>query len=157
MNQKFNTISIILVVILVGLLIYVMASYYTKADPVSSGAPLNMSETDILVSSGDENAIMSNYIDSKESGDSTLIPGSGNDEITTSGEGVIDVIYNEEPKTPSKPDDKLIITSDENISDKEKKQVLHELDQTLMDLLDVVDKVQTVDESRLGEESEVQP
>jgi hypothetical protein len=27
----------------------------------------------------------------------------------------------------------------------------------LMDLLDVVDKVQTVDESRLGEESEVQP
>lgn len=157
MNQKFNTISIILVVILVGLLIYVMASYYTKADPVSSGAPLNMSETDIFVSSGDENAIMSNYVGPENSGDSTLIPGSGSDENVTSGEGVIDVIYNEEPKTPAKSDDKLIITSDENISDKEKKQVLHELDQTLMDLLDVVDKVQTVDESRLGEESEVQP
>ncbi len=157
MNQKFNTISIILVVILVGLLIYVMASYYTKADPVSSGAPLNMSETDILVSSGDENAIMSNYVGLEDSGDSTLIPGSGSDESITSGEGVIDVIYNEETKTPTKSDEKLIITSDENISDKEKKQVLHELDQTLMDLLDVVDKVQTVDESRLGEESEVQP
>ena len=44
-----------------------------------------------------------------------------------------------------------------SMSNKEKKEVLHELDQTLMDLLDVVDKVQTVDESRLGEESEVQP
>ena len=157
MNQKFNIISIILVVILVGLLIYVMASYYTKSNPVSSDGPLNMIETDILVTSGDENAIMSNYVGSEASGDK-IIPNSGNEEeITTSGEGVIDVIYNEDPKTPAKTDDKLIITSDENISDKEKKQVLHELDQTLMDLLDVVDKVQTVDESRLGEESEVQP
>lgn len=156
MNQKFNTISIILVVILVALLIYVMASYYTKADPVSSGAPLNMTETDILVTSGDENAIMSNYVGTDESGE-TIIPNSGNEENITSGDGVIDVLYNDEPKTPAKSEEKLIITSDENISDKEKKQVLHELDQTLMDLLDVVDKVQTVDESRLGEESEVQP
>lgn len=157
MNQKFNTISIILVVILVALLIYVMASYYIKTDPVSSGAPLNMTETDILVTSGDEDAIMSNYVGVEDSGDSTIIPNSGNEENVSSGEGVIDVIYNDEPKAPAKPDDKLIITSDENISDKEKKEVLHELDQTLMDLLDVVDKVQTVDESRLGEESEVQP
>lgn len=157
MNQKFNTISIILVVILVALLIYVMASYYTKADPVSSGTPLNMIETDILVTSGDKNAIMSNYVGPENSGESVLIPGSGNEEIKSSGEGVIDVIYSEDPKTPAKKDDKLIITSDENISDKEKKEVLHELDQTLMDLLDVVDKVQIVDESRLGEESEVQP
>ena len=157
MNQKFNTISIILVVILIGLLIYVMASYYTKANPVSSDAPINMTETDILVTSGDENAIMSNYVGDENSGDTTLIPNSGNIEDLISGEGVIDVIYNEEPKSPAKQDEKLIITSDENISDKEKKEVLHELDQTLMDLLDVVDKVQTVDESRLGEGSEVQP
>ena len=157
MNQKFNTISIILVVILVALLIYVMASYYTKTDPVSSEKPLDMTGTDILVTSGDADAIMSNYIGTETSGEATIIPNSGNEENISSGEGVIDVIYNDEPKTPAKSEDKLIITSDENISDKEKKEVLHELDQTLMDLLDVVDKVQTVDESRLGEESEVQP
>ena len=157
MNQKFNIISIILVVILVGLLIYVMASYYTKTNQVSSDQPIDMPGTDILVTSGDENAIMSNYIGMDTSGDTTIIPESGNNESVISGEGVIDVIYNDEPKTPSKTDEKLIITSDENISDKEKKEVLHELDQTLMDLLDVVDKVQTVDESRLGEGSEVQP
>ena len=51
----------------------------------------------------------------------------------------------------------MIITSNENISDKEKKEVLQELDQTLMDLLDIVDKVQIVDESRLEEGIEVQP
>lgn len=156
MNQKFNTISVILVVILVGLLVYVMTSYYTNTDPVSSDVPLDMTETDILVSSGDENAIMSNYVRPTISGDSELIPESGNNGYESSGEGVIDVIYNDELDESPKNDDKLIITSDENISDKEKKEVLQELDQTLMDLLDVVDKVQIVDESRLGEEGEVQ-
>ena len=51
----------------------------------------------------------------------------------------------------------VIITSENDISSKEKKEILTELDKTLMELLEVVDKVQTVDESRLiTDDSEVQ-
>ena len=43
------------------------------------------------------------------------------------------------------------------MTNKEKRQILTELDNTLMELLDVVDKVQPVDETRLiTDESEVQ-
>ena len=52
----------------------------------------------------------------------------------------------------------MIITSNDNVSDKEKKEVLKELDETLMDLLDVIETVKTVDESRLPTDgNEVQP
>lgn len=156
MNQKFNIISIILMALLVILLFFVMINYYFKADTISSESPFDMSETDVIITSGDSDAIMSNYIGDTESGEKKpIISNSGEEE--SSGEGVIDVIYNED-KTPSsstnipKKDEQLIITSNENISDKEKKEVLKELDQTLMDLLDVVDKVQLVDETRLDAE-----
>ena len=49
----------------------------------------------------------------------------------------------------------VIITSENEISSKEKREILGELDKTLMELLDVVDKVQIVDESRLPSDSEV--
>lgn len=155
MNQKFNIISIILMALLVILLFFVMINYYFKADTISSESPFDMSETDVIITSGDSDAIMSNYIGDTESGEKKPIISSSGEE--SSGEGVIDVIYNED-KTPSssanipKKDEQLIITSNENISDKEKKEVLKELDQTLMDLLDVVDKVQLVDETRLDAE-----
>lgn len=161
MNQKFNIISIILMALLVILLFFVMINYYFKADTTSSESPLNMSGTDVIITSGDSEAIMSNYVGETESGEKTpIISNSGEEE--NSGDGVIDVIYNEEKnpesviKIPEK-DEQVIITSNENISDKEKKEVLQELDQTLMDLLDIVDKVQIVDESRLEEGIEVQP
>ena len=41
------------------------------------------------------------------------------------------------------------MTSENDISSSEKREILSELDKTLMDLLEVVDKVQPVDESRL--------
>ncbi len=51
----------------------------------------------------------------------------------------------------------VIMTSANDISSSDKKKVLQELDQTLMELLDVVDTVKTVDETRLiVDESEVQ-
>ena len=46
---------------------------------------------------------------------------------------------------------------EDTMTNKEKREILNELDGVLMELLDVVDKVQTVDESRLiTEEGEVQ-
>ncbi len=50
----------------------------------------------------------------------------------------------------------VIISSEDSMTNKEKREILTELDNTLMELLDVVDKVQTVDETRLiTDESEV--
>ena len=49
------------------------------------------------------------------------------------------------------------MTSENEISSKEKREILTELDKTLMDLLEVVDRVQIVDETRLvTDDSEVQ-
>ncbi len=162
MNQKFNIISIILMALLVILLFFVMINYYFKTDTTSSESPLNMSGTDVIITSGDSEAIMSNYVGKTVSGEKTPIISSNSGEEENSGDGVIDVIYNEEKNPDSvvnvpQKDGQVIITSNENISDKEKKEVLQELDQTLMDLLDIVDKVQIVDESRLEEGIEVQP
>ena len=50
----------------------------------------------------------------------------------------------------------VIMTSENEISSKEKREILSELDKTLMELLEVVDKVQPVDESRLPSDSEVE-
>ena len=65
---------------------------------------------------------------------------------------------NNPPKaeTPEK-ENPVIMTSENETSSKEKREILTELDKTLMELLDVVEKVQTVDESRLiFDDSEVQ-
>ena len=51
----------------------------------------------------------------------------------------------------------MVITSSEEISNNEKQEVLNEIDKALMDLLQVVDSVKPVDETRLGiDESGVQ-
>ena len=62
-----------------------------------------------------------------------------------------------ENQRPNKNDSPLIMTSENEISSKEKREILTELDKTLMDLLEVVDRVQIVDETRLvTDDSEVQ-
>ncbi len=161
MNQKFNVISIILMAILVVLLCFVMNNYYNKREEVSSGTPIDMSMTDKLLSSGDNDTIVSNFNNNTGSGDEKIISSSG--EIIkqsgeVSGEKVSDSNSSTLPEQPQASENQVVMTSNGNISDREKKEVLKELDQTLMELLDVVDKVQIVDETRLeATESEVQP
>ena len=92
--------------------------------------------------------------DKKDSGEGKTI-------ITESGEiNSESLMSNAEINDDKKSEDKssqVIITSESTISNREKREILNELDDTLMDLLDAVNSVQTVDESRLiTEESEVQ-
>lgn len=67
-----------------------------------------------------------------------------------------------EPETTKVEDNQatsqVIISSEDTMTNKEKREILTELDNTLMELLDVVDQVQQIDETRLiTGESEVQP
>lgn len=109
------------------------------------------------------------YITKNNSGDAVLESGenlseSGEKTDVESGEKLSGDSGNTDSNVPKAPEQTapkdstpLIITSADDISSKEKKEVLKELDQTLMELLEVVDSVQTVDETRLiTDESGVQ-
>ena len=162
MNKKFDVISMVLIIVLTFVLVAFIFNYFTKTDSkelspaisnsttIGSQVVENMSGSNTLIISTpvvkDEPAIQN--AEQVTSGDVTA---------NHSGDGIITDVYTKTPET-AKEVTPVIITSNDNISDKEKKQVLKELDETLMDLLDVIENVQTVDESRLPtEESEVQP
>ena len=176
MNKKFNLIMNILIVILIVALVFVMMNYYVGN---SEGIPTNTDKIseDILPSNKD--GIITNNSGTKENTNDAIIvieisgdiendsgetEGISGEKIEVSGEAegmeneVVlsdkNPIKNETPKDENKT---LIITSENEISSKEKKEILTELDKTLMELLDVVDKVQAVDETRLiVDDSEVQ-
>ena len=158
MSKKFNIVSFVLIIILIVILIMVMFNYFTRENVISSLNRNSQSgetkinhiisnsngETVTPLNSGDSE----NIITIDESGDIMLESG---DSENISGD--VKTVDNQTNNNPTS----VIISSNDEISNKEKKQVLKELDQTLMELLDVVDKVQTVDESRLtNEESEEQ-
>ena len=109
----------------------------------------NSGDTSISSPSGDNpKEIIDKILSGEKSGDAELAPVSGESE---SG----DIIG--ENQKPDKSDSPLIMTSENEISSKEKREILTELDKTLMDLLEVVDRVQIVDETRLvTDDSEVQ-
>ena len=160
----------ILIILLTFVLIGFIFNYFTKSDsdelsPTISSSTIigadvveNMSGSTTLIIStpvvdGEKITEKSQEIINQEisSGDVT-------DVTISSGDGIIKDVYVKPPESTSNEVTSVIITSNDNISDKEKKEVLKELDETLMDLLDVIENVQTVDESRLpSEESEVQP
>lgn len=144
MSKKFDIISIFLMIVLIIILFFVIYGYF-------NGSSLFLSSTSTEVNHEIPSSKISGENNSKNSGEDTILPvvvvtpkNSGENNPTTS-------------QVPTS--NPLIITSDSNISSKEKKEVLQELDQTLMELLEVVDQVKTVDETRLTppEESEVQP
>lgn len=164
MNKKFDIITMVLMIILVVILIMVMFNYFTRENDFlvqNSNSQLELIHT---MPSGD---LLPNKIDiiDRGSGDTPQSGEASGDDIISSGDKDNQnqnlqsnddniIISGNDNKTPPT---QVIMTSDDEISNKEKKEILKELDQTLMELLDVVDKVQTVDESRLtDEESEVQ-
>lgn len=154
MSKKFNIISFVLIIVLTLILIMVMFRYYTREnviDTLNQSSQLNYENIEhIISSSGESDVNGSKEILNAESGDSIL---------KSNPSGDINEKFEENSQRPNNiqsPGTSVIISSNDEISNKEKKEVLKELDQTLMELLDVVDKVQTVDESRLAEESEGQ-
>jgi membrane protein involved in colicin uptake len=126
-------ISTILILILIALLIWVAISYYKQP---TSTLPIN---TDY---------INAEIIDTE--GDTTEVIMSGTTDEKDDGKKATDNII---------PKDKMgdVIVSDSKTSDAEKTEILDNIDSTLSELLDVVDKVQPVDETRLiVDEGEVQ-
>ena len=172
MNKKFNIISFVLIVILIIVLIMVIFNYFTRENVVNivnqNSYPASTDITHIIPS-GSNNTGAHNDNIVAPSGEN--ISGSGDIYVEVEGNksrsgDIKNEVDNKENnsndvKQIGIPSDNnltsVIISSNDEISNKDKKQVLKELDQTLMELLDVVDKVQTVDESRLtNEESEGQ-
>lgn len=178
MSKKFDVVTIILMVILIIALFFVVFNYFTHSNnTVTTDSHLSMIDSvGEIKDLGDSDTVVKNNVvdvSGESQNTSSIIDKISSGEImkNDSGDGVIDTVYTE--NETSEKDDKtnvsssnvevkkeetpLILTSNDNISDKEKKEVLKELDQTLMDLLDVIDSVQTIDESRLmTDESEVQ-
>ena len=172
MNKKFDIISMILIIALTIILIAFVFNYFTKSNettPTTTDIPFENIHVDVPTVSGSNPFVSSTPVDSEKivedkhiinetsSGDSEKIE---NQESGENSKGIIDNIKDNEsePSSPAKDTNPLIITSNDNVSDKEKKEVLKELDETLMDLLDVIETVKTVDESRLPTDgSEVQP
>lgn len=177
MSKKFDIVTIILMIILIIALFFVVFNYFTHSSSLTTNnSHLSMIDDveEIQNLSGSNSVLKNNVIDISGDSQSTnpiieSVPSSDN-QSGISGDGVIDTVYTEEEDSEkdtttaspniydiSNDDTPLIITSNDNISDKEKKEVLKELDETLMELLDVIDSVQIIDESRLEtSESEVQ-
>lgn len=175
MSKKFNIISFVLIVILIVILIMVMFNYFTRENVVNivdrNSHSGDMNITHIIPSGNNDTDVSKDnftnisgesIINIDESGDIYLesgdIKSESGDVNLESGDNSDDVKQVTIPtQITNNGSTSVIISSNDEISNKEKKQVLKELDQTLMELLDVVDKVQTVDESRLtNEESEGQ-
>lgn len=154
MNTKFNIISSILIVVLSILLVTIVVGYYNKPIVVDNSDPYND-----IVSSNHE---LQNTSGNDSSGEKEIVSSSGetleNVEPTESGEKIVEDIKEEQEDNPFFDNPQTVImTSEDTMTNKEKREILNELDGVLMELLDVVDKVQTVDESRLiTEEGEVQ-
>jgi uncharacterized membrane protein YukC len=137
-NNSFKLITTVLIIILIALLIWVAFWYFKQP---SNSMPINTDylTTDIINSNNNDtdDVIISGSKDSVE-----------NVEKATDKVIPVDTISDEES---------LLIISDSKTSDSEKQEILDNIDSTLMELLEVVDKVQTVDETRLIiDESEVQ-
>ena len=154
MNTKFNVISSILIIFLSVLLVVIVVGYYNKPIVVKNSDSYNG-----IVSSNHE---LQNPSDNESSGEKEVANSSGemlkNVEPTESGEKITEEIKKEQEDNPFFDNPKTVImTSEDTMTNKEKREILNELDGVLMELLDVVDKVQTVDETRLiNEEGEVQ-
>lgn len=145
MNNLYKVISTVLMIALILVLVWILVNYY-KETPTVSPSIVNpsLNTTTIPERSGEDDSSL--FQKQKESEDENV------DVVQNDINDKPEETQNEEKKDP------IIITSSEQTSNKEKQEVLTEIDKTLMELLKVVDKVQTVDETRLGiDESEVQP
>ena len=157
MGDKFKILSTIIMFILIAILIGILINYYNEPVELQGNSVtknyvstnLNPKNTSVISNhkSGDT------LVNDNESGEEIVINTSSGD--SNSGESQIEkIISKSNPIVPSNPTTPVIISSESTMTDKEKKEILTELDDTLMELLEVVDKVQTVDESRLITETE---
>lgn len=151
MNKTFQTVTSVLIIILLFLLVWVFVSYYIEPVPdpaipvVNDNSnvqpPIDKEYIDITIPSEPDIDIQQ---ENNSSDEEEIIPN------TT----VTDII--KENTTDNQEGSSVIISSDPNISNAEKQQILTELDEALSELLIVVDSVTIVDETRLGIDEEVE-
>lgn len=149
-SQSFQTISLILIFILIIALVMFFWFYYNQSSEPVAVPSYTVNTPIIKTNPEDTTSIVSSNIN--ESSDKTNVD-----------VGVTEVIRNdnaeiETQETHEVQETQVIISSEANTSNKEKQEILNEIDNVLDELLTIVDKVQTVDETRLGiDEGEVQP
>lgn len=150
MKAKFKLISTMLIILLTVLLIVVLVSYYNS--PVEVKEP---NINNIAITNQEHNKVISEKeVDNTKN---NIFTTSGEKSDINSGDNTSGETYSSIIPDSKDLDKPVIITSEDTMTNKEKRQILTELDNTLMELLDVVDKVQPVDETRLiTDESEVQ-
>ena len=150
MKAKFKLISTMLIILLTVLLIVVLVSYYNS--PVEVKEP---NINNIAITNQEHNKVISEKeVDNTKN---NIFTTSGEKKDINSGDNTSGETYSSIIPDSKDLDKPVIITSEDTMTNKEKRQILTELDNTLMELLDVVDKVQPVDETRLiTDESEVQ-
>lgn len=151
---NFKNITTALMIIFIVALIVILVKYFST--------PLDQSKryNEIINNNNFSTNSDANHIISDKISGETFFSGNISGELNSgesgdySGEKVTDT--NKINPTP-KVDSPVIISSESTMTNKEKREILTELDSTLKELLDVVDKVKTVDETRLTtNESEVQ-
>ena len=156
MNKNFNLIINTLIIILIIALVAVMMNYYANTGVVptfinNSGDSSHENKLSGEIIKNEENIKnIDKIIEIYESGEINMESTSG-DLTVNNKDGLVANNQDEKYTSP------VIISSENEISSKEKGEILSELDNALMELLEVVDKVQIVDETRLiTDDSEVQ-
>lgn len=142
MNKKFQTITSILIILLLFLLMWVFISYYTS--------PIEQKETNFNINANIPSPSIS--VPANPDFSSQTIPYEPSTKTEGSnqpGQTVTDIIKETNPGS-------VIISSNSETSNAEKQQVLNEIDDALNELLLVIDSVTVVDETRLGIEEEVE-
>ena len=147
MKANFKTISTILIVFLTMILVAILVSYYNAPLEINDDESQNLAVTNQQI----KKVIGENISGEIVSSDASIVSGD------KSGDNTYQIIKPSNSIDVNDKNEPVIITSEDTMTNKEKREILTELDNTLMELLDVVDKVQTVDETRLvTTESEVQ-
>ena len=178
MKLNFKTVSTFLILVLTITLVIFLISYYNTpirvVSPVSDVVsnhqdnPKKIKQTGSGEKNGFPELTQVNNADSEplitQSGEISSSVSKEREDIinTKEGEKQPEIEKVPEPETTKVEDNQatsqVIISSEDTMTNKEKREILTELDNTLMELLDVVDQVQQIDETRLiTGESEVQP
>ena len=155
MNKAIKTVATLMIVVLIVTLIWIFLSYYSgdgvidvfgNGDRNSNISISNIPSGDYMVSDdtkkGDEESLIDSIMKTtgieaheEKSGDRTP-------EVIETPPEKNDNNVREEPN-------QFVISSDPQTSNKEKKEVLDEIDKALHGLLEAVGKVEIVDEARL--------
>lgn len=155
MNKTFQTVTSILIIILLFLLVWVFVSYYTEPSPtntvISEKNDINNVQSPI-----DDEIINITEQDNELNIDNQPQQDNVQDLISEFDTPTITIVEKVEQNINNNEGNSVIISSDPNISNSDKQQVLTEIDEALSELLIVVDSVTTVDETRLGIDEEVE-